>query len=173
MARKEVRILEGARVARATKERVELEDGRVLEPDVVFLALGVRPSPLFRGSGLPTGLDGGLLVNAALQSVEYPEIFGGGDCIWFRPRPLAKVGVYAVRENMALADNLLACLEGRDPAPFDPGGDYLLIYNTGGGRAVLRKSWLTLSGRLAFRIKDYIDRRFMRAFKPEDEGGRG
>jgi hypothetical protein len=35
----------------------------------------------------------------------------------------------------------------------------------GGGKGVLRKNWLTFDGRLAFIIKDYIDRKFMKKFQ--------
>ncbi len=45
------------------------------------------------------------------------------------------------------------------------GGDYLLVFNMGGGKWVLRKKWLTFGGRLAFIIKDYIDRKFMKKFQ--------
>jgi hypothetical protein len=33
------------------------------------------------------------------------------------------------------------------------------------GRGILHKKWLTLGGRLAFIIKDYIDRKFMKKFQ--------
>jgi hypothetical protein len=45
------------------------------------------------------------------------------------------------------------------------GGDYLLIYNLGDGTGILRKRGVILSGRPAFWLKDYIDRRFMRRFQ--------
>ena len=92
-------------------------------------------------------------------------MFGGGDCIYFENQPLDKVGVYAVRENPILYHNLMAALEETPLQPFDPGGDYLLIFNVGGGEGVLRKRWLLLEGRLAFFIKDYIDRKFMKEFQ--------
>lgn len=168
-----INVVEGTYVRSVTTGRVELEDERVFGHDVIFLALGVKPSPLFASSDLPMGLDGGLLVNDRLQCVGVPEVFGGGDCIWYMPRPLDKVGVYAVRENPVLADNLLAQMEGRALRSFDPGGSYLLIFNVGGGRAVLHKSGLLFSGRFAFRIKDFIDRKFMKQFKPSYEGGKG
>ena len=97
--------------------------------------------------------------------MEYPEMFGGGDCIFFQENPLDKVGVYAVRENPILYHNLLASLEGEELLPFDPGGDYLLIFNMGDGVGILRKKWFQFDGRLAFWIKDYIDRKFMRKFQ--------
>jgi len=145
--------------------RITLESGAVHEVDVIFLAVGVKPSTIFKESGLPTGPDNGLLVNKYLQCTEYPEIFGGGDCIYFQDQPLDKVGVYAVRENPVLYHNLMASLEGGELQSFDPGGSYLLIFNVGGGKGILGKNSLMFGGRLAFIIKDYIDRKFMKEFQ--------
>ncbi|MDD2219793.1 MAG: FAD-dependent oxidoreductase, partial [Desulfoplanes sp.] len=100
---------------------VELEDGSSWDMDIIFMAVGVKPSSLFADSGLPVGRDGGLLVTDRLHSVDYANIFGGGDCISFAPYPLDKVGVYAVRENPVLKHNLMAALEGGEMIPFDPG----------------------------------------------------
>jgi NADH dehydrogenase FAD-containing subunit len=133
--------------------------------DIIFVAIGVKPNPVFKHSGLPTGPDGGLLVNRYLQSTEYENIFGGGDCIYFKEAPLDKVGVYAVRQNPVLLHNLLAALEGSDLTPFDPGGDYLLIFNLGDDTGIFHKWRIQFGGRLAFRVKDYIDRKFMREFQ--------
>lgn len=163
--RRGIEILEYGYVEKIKTNEITLESGESYHTDVIFLAVGVKPSPIFKASDLPTGPDGGLLVNQYLQCTEYPEIFGGGDCIYFKTQPLDKVGVYAVRENQVLYQNLMASLEGRALQPFDPGGDYLLIFNMGDGTGVLRKKWLTFDGRLAFKIKDYIDRRFMNKFQ--------
>lgn len=108
---------------------------------------------------------GGLLVNKYLQSTGSPDVFGGGDCIYFQDQPLDKVGVYAVRENPVLLHNLRARLRGEALESFDPGGDYLLIFNMGDGTGILRKKWFTFGGKLAFTIKDYIDRKFMEKFQ--------
>jgi len=152
------------RVTAVSAETVVAESGSTAA-DLVVLASGILPSPLFRDSQLATGPEGGLLVNRFLQAVEHPEIFGGGDCIYFGDEPLDKVGVYAVRENPILYHNLLARLDGRPLLPFAPGGKYLLIFNLGEGQGVLHKGWLTMAGRAAFWIKDRIDRRFMRRFQ--------
>jgi NADH dehydrogenase FAD-containing subunit len=165
LTKREVHILEGSRVKEVQTGHLELESGEKFSTDLIFLALGVRPSDIFIKSGLPTGPDGGLLVNKYLQSPKYPEIFGGGDCIYFQDQPLNKVGVYAVRENLVLCHNLLATLEGKPLQAFDPGGGYLLIFNLGEGEGVLHKGWLTFDGKLAFLVKDYIDRKFMKKFQ--------
>ncbi|MBC8318273.1 MAG: FAD-dependent oxidoreductase [Desulfobulbaceae bacterium] len=160
-----IRIIEEGYVSQVDSGRVVLDSGQSYDVDFIMLATGVRPSMIFKESGLPVGPDGGLLVNSYLQSPECPEIFGGGDCIYFQDRPLDKVGVYAVRENPVLYHNLVAALEGRSLQSFDPGGDYLLVFNMGDGIGILRKKWLQFNGRLAFRVKDYIDRKFMREFQ--------
>lgn len=164
-----IEVVQGSRVKRFEGGRAVLEDGRSHPFDLVFLALGVRPSPLFRDSGLPVGDDGGLLVNSRLQSVGHPEIFGGGDCISLKDETLAKVGVYAVRQNPILYHNLMAALEGEELTSFDPGGVYLLVFNLGNGRGIYWRGSRVWDGRLAFRLKDYIDRKFMRKFQVSGE----
>lgn len=164
-----VESIEGVAAESIADGVVRLGNGADLEGDMVFVATGIRPSPLFRDSGLPTGEDGGLLVNDYLQCVDHPELFGGGDCISLAGSPLARVGVYAVRQNRPLHRNLLAFLEGRPLQRFDPGGDYLLILNLGDRNGLFRRKEIVWSGRLAFLLKDYLDRRFMRKFQVSGE----
>lgn len=165
LTRRGVEIYENSRVTEIKSGSILLESGQSKPVDLFFLALGVSPSPIIKDSGLPTGPDGGLLVNAYLQSTAYPEIFGGGDCIYFKDHPLEKVGVYAVRQNPVLFHNLMAALDGSELQRFDPGGDYLLVFNMGDGTGILKKKRLIMGGRVAFIIKDVIDRRFMNKFQ--------
>ena len=165
LGRRGITIREGVYVKTVSRDSVALDNGETLPADFIFLALGVKPSTIFADSGIATGPDGGLRVNQYLQSTQHPDIFGGGDCIFFQDHPLDKVGVYAVRQNPVLFHNLVARLNGGDLMPFDPGGDYLLIFNLGGRVGVLKKRWLEFSGRPAFMVKDYIDRKFMKEFQ--------
>lgn len=145
--------------------KITLDSGHIFPVDLIFLATGVKPSPIFAASEIPTGPDGGLLVNTYLQNIRYPELFGGGDCIYFEDLPLDKAGVYAVRQNPILNHNLMAALEGTQLKPFDPSGGYLIIFNMGDGTGILLKKWIVFGGRLAFLIKDYIDRKFIKTFQ--------
>jgi NADH dehydrogenase FAD-containing subunit len=160
-----VSIQEKVSVQRVEVGRLWTDAGEEQRADLIFIATGVRPPRLIAASGLPTGKDGGLLVNTYLQSPAHPEVFGGGDCISFAGGPLDKVGVYAVRQNPVLLDNLQAALLGGAMRPFDPGGGYLLIYNMGDGTGVFHKGPIVFSGRMAYRIKDFVDRRFVRRFQ--------
>jgi NADH dehydrogenase FAD-containing subunit len=155
-------------------------DGRFLPADLVILATGVAAPDLFRTSGLPLGEDDTLVVNQYLQVPGHPEIFGAGDCIWFSPRPLRRAGVYAVRQAPVLVHNVRSALErGTGPPlrPFRPQRNYLVLVNLGDGTALLSRRFLGLPivtrSRLAFALKDRIDRRFMQRFLPDPPPERG
>lgn len=164
-----VSIFEGEYVQSFIDNKIVLKSGKTMESSLVFLAAGVKPSPIFQDSNLPTGDDGGLLVNRYLQSTAYREIFGGGDCIFLEDYRLARVGVYAVRQNPILHYNIHAALQGKPLRSFDPGGPYLLILNMGDGRGILWKQNFIWEGRSSFRFKDYLDRRFMKRFQVSGE----
>ena len=170
LSSKNIRILEGVKVQTVGNLSVICSDGSSLPYDYAFVAVGVKPPALFRESGLSLGQDGaGLLVNRYLQSVAYPELFGGGDCISLEGHQLARVGVYAVRENPVLYYNLMAALEGAEMKVFSSGGNYMLIMNMGNDSGILWKNGWVFHGRLAFILKDFIDRRFMNKFQVSGE----
>ncbi len=169
LAGRGVRIIEGTRVQSVETNIAVLTDRAKIRFDYAFMAVGVKPPPIFRDSGLSTDDDGGMLVNEYLQSVTHPEIFGGGDCISLSGHKIAKVGVYAVRQNPILYHNLMMALNGGEMKPFSPGGSYMLIMNMGDGKGILWKNNFIWSGRLSFLLKDYIDRRFMRKFQVSGE----
>ncbi|GFK94065.1 NADH dehydrogenase-like protein YjlD [Fundidesulfovibrio magnetotacticus] len=170
LARRGIKIFEGLGVARLEEDRAVLTDGLRVPYDVALLAVGVRPHPDFSRFGLAVGPHGGLLVDEHLRSASHPDVFGGGDCIDFGPKPLDKVGVYPVRQNPLLLHNLRAALEERPLAPFsDTSGNYMLILNCGDGRGILRKGPLAYEGQTALWLKDRIDRAFMRSFQVSGE----
>jgi len=164
-----VAVLENVSLRSLKNGKATFTDGKTTDCDVTFLATGTKPPTIFHESGLETGQDGGLLVNACLQTVSYPEIFGGGDCISLRDHPLPKVGVHAVKENSILYHNLYAMLEGGELMRYRPQKNYLLIFNLGNGRGLLWRQSFVTYGRAAFWLKNYIDRKFMRKFQVSGE----
>jgi NADH dehydrogenase FAD-containing subunit len=165
LERRGVAFRTGARVARVEPDRAVLADGGVLPFDRLVNATGLRPAPLVRGIGLPVDAHGGLLVDDRLRSVADPAVHAAGDCAALRGRELPRVGVYAIRQAPVLFHNLLAALDGSATQGFEPQRRYLWIMNLGDrtGLAV-RGSWWW-HGRAAFRLKDAIDRRFLRAYR--------
>lgn len=169
LAEKGIVIIEARHAEAIHQGSIILTNGQTIDFDIAVVAIGIRPSPLFKISGVAVGSDDGMLVNGQLQSVAYPEIFGGGDCISFENQPLKKVGVYAVRQNPILLHNLLAAMDGGPMKDFKPQKEYLLIFNMGNGKGIFWKRNIVWKGRTAFLLKDYIDRRFMRTFQISGE----
>ena len=171
MIAKGISVLENTPVKGNTRDTLRLENGREIPFDVAFVATGTKPTNLFKNSGFSVDKDGGLPVNEYLQSQQFPEIFGGGDCIGFVPRPLDKVGVFPVRQNPILLENLYAALsDGKIPLrPFVPQRVYLLILNMGDGTGIFVRKPFIFRGKIAFNIKDRIDRKFMNRFQRSGE----
>jgi len=155
----------GRRVSGFDGEDALFGDGRREAADFVLLATGVHPPPLMRRSALATDEEGALRVDDRLQSVSHPGVFGGGDCIRFESMPLSRAGVYAVRQAPVLFDNLLASLLGGVLRVFRPQEKYLLILNLGDGTGLITRGKFVASGRAAFRLKDLLDRRFLRTVR--------
>jgi len=158
-----IEVHEQTRVSGINNKNVSLAGGRDIPMDICIMATGIVPPEIFSRSGMQTGPDGGLAVNEYLQAQNYPNIFGTGDGIYFSPHPLPKAGVYAVRQGPLMYSNIIAFCRGESLEAFVPQKKYLLILNLAGyGIAVRGK--LVLGGRTWFRIKDSIDRKYIKKF---------
>jgi len=176
-----------SRIARASLEArggrvlcgsplVSLSDGRgrtgagdEIPCDLAIAAVGVRPTPVFAGSGLAVDAQGALLVDDHLESVSHPGVFGGGDCVTLRGRELARVGVYAVREGPVLFRNLLAAAAGGMLESFRPQRRYLLILNLGDGTGLAAWGPCAWRARWALAWKNRLDTGFMARFQVSGE----
>ncbi len=165
LARRGILIQTRSAVARVEADAVWTEDGRRVSYDVLIHAVGLEPPRLLRDSGLPVDDTGALLVDGFLRSPADERVFGGGDCVAVEGKELAKVGVYAIREAPVLFHNLLATLEGRSLRRFRPQQRYLLVLNLGDGTGLATWGGFHWHGRLAFRLKDWLDRRFLREYR--------
>lgn len=163
LERRGVRFLGGAAVTGVADSGVVLEDGRHIDADLVVWASGAEALPIFRESALPTDEHGFLLVADTLQSAGDPAVFASGDCAAMIEHPaLPKAGVYAVRQGPTLWRNLRAVLSGQGKLrPYRPQRHVLSLLSTGDRRAVGTYRGLVASGRWVFRVKDWIDRRFV------------
>ncbi len=139
-------------------------DGCEIPYELPILATGVSPPNIFGASGLATGDDGGLLVDRYLRSTG--NLFGGGDCVSFRGESLPKLGVFAVRQGPVLFRNLQAALEGEPLAEYRPQRRFLYILNLGDGTGLAVYGPFVWLGRLSWRLKHLIDKRFVEKHRP-------
>ena len=77
----EVNIHTSSGVTEITPKSVKLDNGKVLDADMVILSIGVRPTlQLAKEAGLELGEAGGLLVDEYLQTSD-ADIFAAGDMV--------------------------------------------------------------------------------------------
>ncbi|MEJ8561795.1 selenide, water dikinase SelD [Yoonia sp. GPGPB17] len=158
----DIEIIEDAEVTEIFAEGVVLRDGRTIRSDFTTGAAGAKPHDWIAETGLDLH-DGFITVDANLQS-SAPEIFAVGDCAHLSHDPRPKAGVYAVREAPVLFDNLRAALSGGSLRVYKPQSDYLKLISLGGKSALAEKFGTAREGPLLWKLKDYIDRKFMTQF---------
>ncbi len=164
-----IAFLGGTEVDVVDGDGVRTAGGTLLPADLVIWATGAGAPPLSAASGLALDDRGFLLVDDHLRSTSDPRVFGAGDCVSLKNHPdLAKAGVYAVRQGPLLTANLRAALGQRRLRTFRPQTGFLSLLNTGDGKAILSWRSLGLRSRLAWWLKDRIDRRFIERYaRPE------
>ena len=80
----------GTGVTEIGRHSVKLDNGKVLDADMVIMSIGVRPTlQLAKDAGLEIGEAGGLLVNDKLQTSD-PDIYAGGDMVELEHRVSGK-----------------------------------------------------------------------------------
>ena len=167
-----IRIRTETLVAGARAGAVALAEGGEIACDALIWAVGAGSLDLFRDSGLPLDDRGFVLTRETLETVGDPRIFGVGDCATLADHPRTpKAGVYAVRQGPFLADNLRRVVAGRPLRRYRPQPDFLTLLNLGDGVALGAKWGRSFEGRWVMRLKDRIDRAFMRKFQVLDESG--
>ena len=157
-----VEITKDAEVSEICAEGIVLRDGRTIRSDFTTGAAGAKPHDWIAQTGLELH-EGFITVNANLQS-SAPEVFAVGDCAHLSQDPRPKAGVYAVREAPVLFDNLRAALSGGTLRTYKPQGDYLKLISLGEKSALAEKFGTAREGPLLWKLKDYIDRKFMTQF---------
>lgn len=91
-----------------TNTTVTLEDGRVLEADLVYKCLGMKPASSALESGLKAALNsrGSLLVEDTLQVKGQPNIFGMGDVMLHENTRELKLGHTAEVNAHVVVENI-------------------------------------------------------------------
>ncbi|MDE3154735.1 MAG: FAD-dependent oxidoreductase [Acidobacteriota bacterium] len=172
LARRGIEVRTGARVEAVDAEGVMVGGVRLPAALVVWLA-GAAAPPLLGRSTLPRDPGGFLQVDATLRAVDGTPVWGAGDCIGIAGAGnLPKAGVYAVREAPVLHGNVRRALGDPAGAPvtYRPQRSFLALLNTADGRAILRWRGVALHARAAWRLKDRIDRTFVRQYQEPDGG---
>ncbi len=166
-----IELKSSARVTALEAGNVHLRDGSQVSAGLVLWATGAAPHELSARCHLPLDDAGFLAISRTLQSTGDPRVFGVGDCATLIADPRPKAGVYAVRQGPVLTHNLRSAIAGRPLDEWYPQTDFLTLLNLGDGTAIGAKWGQVVSGKWVMRLKDSIDRKFMRRFQVLDEHG--
>jgi len=133
--------------------------------DISIISSGVMSLPWIEESNINTDKNGFIRVNQTLQTENYKHIFAAGDIcsLNFTDRP--KSGVMAVRQGEVLKKNIFKFLLEQDLALFKPQSNWLYLIGTGNGNAIMNWKNISLSGHLIWKMKEFIDKKFMNKFK--------
>ena len=165
LARYGVVLVTGEAVVGVGPDHVRLASGRRLASDATLITTKAAAPAWFRQTGLRLDEAGFLAVRDTLQVEDEDDIFAAGDCASVIAHPREKAGVFAVRQGPPLTRNLRRRARGLPPEPFTPQRHFLTLLSCGDRSAIAARGRFAAAGRWAWRLKDKIDRDFMRRFQ--------
>lgn len=162
-----IRVLLETRVVNVAAGAIAVTtSAQPLPADLVVWASGAAPVRLLDASKLPFDANGFVRVADTFEVEDCEALFAVGDCAALVSHPwVPKAGVYAVREGPVLDANLRAALRGQPLRRYRPQRGFLALINLGERRALGAKWGAVASGHAVWRLKDWIDRGFMRRFQ--------
>ena len=160
-----VELVSGDAAIAVEKDHVALASGRRVQSDATLVTTKAAPPAWFAETGLRLDRSGFLAVRPTLQVVGEDDIFAVGDCASVVDHPREKAGVFAVRQGPPLTRNLRLRARGMPAEPFVPQRRFLTLLSCGDRSAIAARGSLAAAGRWAWRLKDRIDRDFMRRFQ--------
>ena len=161
LAERKVNVHAGSPVTEVGSGWLLLRNGTRFALEEILWVTQARAVRWLKEAGLATDPRGFIQVADTLQSVSHPGVFAAGDVAAMVNHPREKAGVFAVRQGKPLEGNLRRALRGEPLRPFIPQKKFLGLISTGDKYAVASRSNWSLEGHAVWRIKDWIDRRFM------------
>ncbi len=160
-----IELIEQTRVEKIDADFLYLSNGQRLHRQICFVGTSAAANPIFKKSELPTNESGFVCVSENLLVKEQQNIFAAGDCCHFTSQPLKKAGVFAVRQGPVVLHNILALINQKKMKHYSPQKDFLKILVSGNNEAIAVFHNFCLKNRLAWKLKNYIDLKFMRRFQ--------
>jgi selenide, water dikinase len=160
-----IEVLTGSEVVRVEPGLLVCADGRQIAFDEALWVTEAGAAPWLAETGLPLTPGGFVAIDEFLRSTGDQHIFAAGDVATMVAHPREKAGVYAVRQGLPLADNLRRALTGERPRRFVPQQRGLALIGTGDAYAVASRGPFAARGAYLWRLKEWIDRRWMRRYR--------
>ena len=158
-----IEIIEGVGVSKTEANRLYLDDQTKLASLANIVVTNAAAPTWPKKSGLAVDEAGFIQVNAQLQSLSHENIFAAGDIASFAQLK-QKSGVYAVRQGRILSANLRHFALKKSLKKYHPQKTTLSLIGTGDKVAIASRGLWTASGASVWRLKNWIDQRFVRQY---------
>jgi selenide, water dikinase len=152
------------RVVEVEKKTLVSMAGERFTLDEIFWVTSAAAQSWLADTQLATDKNGFVAVRDTLQVNNFDDVFAVGDTAHVLAHPRPKAGVFAVRQGPVLYENIRRQLLGQKLKHFVPQTSFLSLISTGDKAAVAMKYGRHIHGRWVWRLKDWIDRRFMAQF---------
>jgi len=164
LQQRNIRVHTHHRIEEVQKDQLIGNNGQSHQADAVLWVTNASAPAWLEKTGLAVDDNGFIAVNDYLQSTSHNNIFAAGDIAAVLNHPREKSGVFAVRQGPPLARNLERAVQNKPLKPFTPQKNFLGLISTGDKYAIASRSNWSLEGRWLWKVKDWIDRRFMDNF---------
>ena len=151
-------------VAEVTRDNIESISGESIRLDQSIWCTGGVGAQWLKVTGIALNIDNFIEVNEFLQSTSHQNIFAVGDVAEMINDPRPKAGVYAVRQAPILECNLRLAFNNQPLEPTDLQTQFLSLISLGEKSAIASRNGVVFKGRWVWRLKDWIDQRFMALF---------
>jgi selenide, water dikinase len=165
LAERGIAVLTGNEVVRVEPGSLICTDGKRIIFDEALWVTEAGATPWLSETGLPLTAGGFIAIDETLRSAGDHRIFAAGDVATMIAHPREKAGVFAVRQGPPLAANLRRALSGKRPRRAVPQRRGLALIGTGDAHAVASRGPFAAYGTFWWRLKDWIDRRWMRRYR--------
>jgi len=171
LAERKITVHKGNKAKRVNENTIEMDNGTSIEADAIIWATHASAPAWYGESGLAVDKRGFIEINDSLQSISHNNVFAAGDVASVVNYPRPKSGVFAVRQGPPLYANIRRALTNKVLKKHVPQISFLSLVSTGDKYAVGSRGRFAFEGAWIWKLKDYIDREFMRKYNqlPEME----
>ena len=159
-----IKLLCDSKVTKIKKDYIEINNTKKILTSCSILATNAASLDILKKSDLKLSKNRFISVSPSLQSLNHNNIFASGDNADIENYKLVKAGIFAVKQAKVLKINLKKFFLQKPLEYYYPQKSYLSLIGITNERAIANKSIITLKGMLFWKLKKYIDKKFINKY---------